>query len=130
MVKDISAKDAFAALQGDSNAVLLDVRTQPELTFSGMPSMPNHRHISLTKFPQRTQPNFMAEVQAQISKDQPVYCLCKGGGRSAAAAKALSAAGYGEVYNILSGFDGDQNPAGQRRSVNGWAADGLPWHQA
>ena len=94
MVKDISAKDAFAALQSNPTAVLLDVRTQPELAFSGAPSMANHRHISLTQFPPtEPNPNFMAEVEAQIAKDQPVYCLCKTG-RSAAAANALVATGY------------------------------------
>ena len=131
MITDVSAKDAFAALTQDSNAVLLDVRTPPEQAFVGTPSLENCQRISFTLFPpSQPDPNFVANVEAAIGKDQPVYCLCKLGGRSMAAGQALVAAGYNQVFNIVHGFDGDQNAAGQRRTINGWAADGLPWHQS
>ena len=37
--------------------------------------------------------------------------------------------GYADCYNILEGFEGDKNAAGQRRDTNGWCAAGLPWQQ-
>ena len=131
MVPEISAQASYEALRSNPDAVLLDVRTAPELNFVGTPSLENCTRISYTLFPPtQPDPDFMEKVEAALRKDQPIYCLCKLGGRSQAAAAALKAAGFMSVFSIKHGFDGDQNDAGQRRSINGWVADGLPWHQA
>lgn len=131
MVEDKTPQECFEDLQARETAVLIDVRTAPEWSFVGTPTHPRCLRISSTLFPpNQPNPNFLAEVEQQVAKDQPVYCLCKLGGRSMAAAQALVAAGYTEVYNVLNGFDGDQNEHGQRRCINGWVASGLPWHQA
>ena len=131
MIEEISAADAYAALDRNPRAVLLDVRTGPEQMFVGTPTHDRCVRISYTLFPPtQPDPEFLAKVSAAIEKDQPVYCLCKLGSRSMAAAQTLASAGYAELYNITHGFDGDQNDQGQRRPINGWAAAGLPWHQA
>ncbi len=130
MVPDVSVQATYAALQANPRAVLVDVRTPPEWAYVGTPSVSNCLRIALTAFPPtQVDPSFVAQVEASVAKDQPIYCLCKVGGRSQTAAQLLQAAGYGEVYNVAHGFDGDQNAQGQRRSTNGWIAAGLPWHQ-
>jgi len=130
MVQEISATACAEALAQNPEAVLLDVRTAPEVQFVGAPTVANWRHISLTLFPPtQPDPEFLPKVAAQIRPDQPIYCLCKVGGRSAAAAQMLLSAGYSQVFNVSHGFDGAQNSERQRRSVNGWVAEGLPWAQ-
>jgi hypothetical protein len=34
-----------------------------------------------------------------------------------------------EAYNILEGFEGDPDAAGQRNRLGGWRFHGLPWRQ-
>jgi len=49
--------------------------------------------------------------------------------RSDAAAKALTAAGFRNAFNILEGFEGDLDADGQRGHLGGWRKHGLPWTQ-
>src|SRR3712207_8708318 len=56
-------------------------------------------------------PDFVANVgaalaEAGVDRDDPVFFLCRSGARSAAAAAALTAAGYRNCYNISGGFEG------------------------
>ena len=46
-----------------------------------------------------------------------------------ALAAAAAAAGYAQSFNVLQGFEGDKNDKGQRNTVGGWRAAGLPWVQ-
>ena len=62
-------------------------------------------------------------------KDRTVVLLCRSGQRSAEAGRALEAAGFTDVVNVLHGFEGDLNANFQRSSLNGWRFDGLPWEQ-
>ena len=76
-------------------------------------------------------PDFVAQADAIMArenaeKDSPVFVMCRSGGRSAAAAQALTKAGYTNVWNLVEGFEGDKDDAGQR-AVNGWRNAGLPW---
>ena len=71
--------------------------------------------------------DFVAQAQAAgATPGRPVVALCRSGQRSIAAAHALTGAGLGPVYNVLSGFEGDVGADGQRGHT-GWRADGLPW---
>ena len=55
--------------------------------------------------------------------------LCRSGNRSIHAAKAATAAGIAPAYNMLEGFEGQPNAAGNR-NVTGWRVEGLPWKQS
>ncbi|MGZ9035358.1 MAG: rhodanese-like domain-containing protein, partial [Rhodospirillales bacterium] len=59
----------------------------------------------------------------------PVVLICRSGARSRAAAIALTAAGFGPCYNVVSGFEGDPDPLRHRGTVSGWKVEGLPWVQ-
>ena len=56
--------------------------------------------------------------------------ICRSGARSAAAASAMTQAGYTSCWNVAQGFEGDRDAVGHRASVGGWKAAGLPWVQS
>lgn len=133
---DVSPTDAWTALSQNENSQLIDVRTQAEWAFSGVPSLDSIsktlKTISWKFYPQfSVNPDFVAQLEAALpDKSTPLYFLCKTGGRSTDAAIAATAAGYTQCYNIEGGFEGDINANHQRGQVNGWKATKLPWQQA
>lgn len=64
-----------------------------------------------------------------VDADAELFFLCRSGGRSAAAAAAMTSAGYANCFNVAGGFEGGHDEAGQRGRMNGWKATGLPWRQ-
>src|SRR3546814_7815815 len=87
--------EAWALLEKEPKAVLVDVRTAPEWGFVGVPRLDGIGKealcISWQAYPTMARnENFVAEVEAKgIGKDQPVLLLCRSGARSRAAALAL-----------------------------------------
>jgi len=59
-----------------------------------------------------------------------VLLLCRSGVRSVDAAKALEAAGYQHLVNILEGFEGPLDEHKHRGTLGGWRFHGLPWEQS
>lgn len=133
---DVSPAEAWATLVQNVDAQLVDVRTQPEWLFSGLPALESIGKVTQTiswKFYPNydLNPRFMEQLEAAVpDKDTPIYFLCKTGGRSTDAAIAATAAGYRHCYNVASGFEGDSNPFQQRGKLSGWKAANLPWRQA
>ncbi|MBL8482565.1 MAG: rhodanese-like domain-containing protein, partial [Rhodocyclaceae bacterium] len=78
----------------------------------------------------QSNPNFMAQLTQQVDHEALVMFLCRSGARSSAAAKAATAAGYTNCYNVLEGFEGDKDANHHRNSVGGWRVAGLPWSQS
>ena len=132
---DISCKDAFAILQEDPNAILIDVRTTAEWNYVGHPDLNTIGHeaelIEWIGFPGgQLNPDFINQVTGLgVKADAQVLLLCRSGQRSAFAAAALTAAGYQHCYNISEGFEGPKDQSGHRNTVAGWRFDGLPWGQ-
>ena len=132
---DLRPAEAWALLEEDPKAVLIDVRTAPEWGFVGLPRLDGLGKetlcISWQAYPDMARnADFAAEVAAKgVSKDQPVLLLCRSGARSKAAAIALTQAGFGPCYNVAEGFEGDRDGALHRGSVGGWKVAGLPWAQ-
>ncbi len=133
---DVSPADAWSALNQNSHAQLVDVRTQAEWAFAGLPSLDSVsktvKTISWKFYPNfDVNPKFIAQLEAAVpDKSAPLYFLCKTGGRSTDAAIAATQAGYQHCFNIEGGFEGDINTNHQRGQVNGWKASRLPWQQA
>jgi rhodanese-related sulfurtransferase len=112
-----------------AGAKLVDVRTQPELVYVG--KVPRSVTVEWQTYPcNRPNPEFLAELAASVSKDEPVMFLCRSGARSHAAADAATQAGWRECYNVLEGFEGDKDAAQHRNAVGGWRKAGLPWTQS
>jgi len=74
-------------------------------------------------------PRFVRELEARVPKDEVVLLLCRSGKRSALAAEAAAKAGFRQAFNVLEGFEGEIDAAGQRGKSGGWRFHGLPWVQ-
>jgi rhodanese-related sulfurtransferase len=122
-------EEAHALMQSLPGAKLVDVRTRAELEWVGR--VPGGVSIEWNTWPPSVRnPNFIAEVEAQIDRNSVVMFLCRSGVRSHNAAIAVTEAGYENAYNILQGFEGDKDASGQRNSMGGWRYAGLPWAQS
>lgn len=133
---DLNVQDAWALLQSDPKAQLVDVRTQAEWSFVGVPDLASlNREVRLLEwqmFPtMQVNPAFVGDAAqaAGGDKNAPVLFLCRSGARSRSAAIALTLAGYTRAYNVAGGFEGDLDGDRHRGNRNGWKAAGLPWKQ-
>lgn len=128
---EVTPKQAYERLKTNPNAVLIDVRTAPEWAFVGVPAVDRLLRISWQEFPQmQVNQSFVETVEkAGVPKDAEILLICRSGARSAAAAHALTQAGFTNAWNVSEGFEGDRNPEGHRGTVGGWKAHGLPWVQ-
>src|SRR3712207_6643030 len=129
---DCTPQEAHERLLANPDAVLLDVRTQAEWAYVGVPLVERLLRLSWQVFPtMEINPDFVRQVeQAGIPKDAEILCICRSGARSAQAASALAAAGFTNSWNVAQGFEGDRDRDGHRGRVNGWKAAGLPWMQS
>ena len=132
---DIDPQAAWNLLAENPNAILVDVRTDAEWNWVGVPDT-----SSIGRAPVLAQwntasgrnPDFLNELKAagvQPGTERPVLFLCRSGARSISAAQAATAAGITPSYNITDGFEGPLDAAGHRGSA-GWRAIGLPWKQS
>ena len=132
---DVDCKEAWAILERDPNAALVDVRTIPEWEFVGLPDLGSiGKQTALVQWQiyrgPAPNPDFLEELDAAgVGKDAPVLFLCRSGARSTAAAIAATAAGYQTCYNVAGGFEGPPDADSHRGAVDGWKALGLPWEQ-
>lgn len=123
---ELTPKEAFELLQADPAVVLVDVRSQAELDLVGR--IPSALNVEWAFYPGMVaNPDFAAQLQAQIDKSRTVVFMCRTGGRSHNAAVVAKQLGYDAAYNMLEGFEGEANQLKQRTLVNGWKYAGLPW---
>ena len=135
MVEDVSPTQCFEALRADGNARLVDVRTEAEWAYVGVPDLSviggRTLLVPWQNFPTgRINPAFVDQLEAGgVGLDQCLYFICRSGARSLAAAEAARRAGFGRVFNVADGFEGPADVEGHRGTVAGWKHDGLPWRQ-
>ena len=145
--KYLSAKEAAALKQSLGNkALLVDIRTQAEITFVGeadavdanIPYMLANFSTwddKKGRFLLTQNATFVDKMDALVSKtglnkESTIIVMCRSGDRSARAADDLTKAGYTNVYSLVEGFEGDvakDGPTAGKRTVNGWKNAGLPW---
>lgn len=124
-VKQLTPIQAHDVMQKDTSVIYLDVRTEPEFT-AGHP----HKGVNIPAFffqaPGRPAPNpeFLKVVEASIPKTATIIVGCQAGGRSQRAAEMMEQAGYTNASNMMGGFGGGQDQAGN--AVAGWRDSGLP----
>lgn len=135
MVDNVSPRATYDALTSDRRARLVDVRTDAEWSFVGVPDLGETGQepvlIPWQVFPSmQINGGFVEHLkQAGLTPENKLYFLCRSGVRSQAAARAAQAAGFAEVFNIADGFEGPPDADGHRGVAAGWKADGLPWQQ-
>ncbi len=122
--------EANAILQADSDARLVDVRTQAELDWVGR--VPGALTIEWNSWPEgQRNPRFIEQLKDYAPSSQaPLMFLCRSGARSNNAAVVATQAGYVNCFNVLEGFEGDKDEHGHRNKLGGWRAAGLPWVQS
>jgi len=126
---DLTSAEAHAMLLEQPHATLIDVRTMAEWTWVGVPDLAGTRFVEWNTWPGGTRnPEFLTQATDGLDRSAPILCLCRSGGRSAAAATVLTDAGFTEVYNISDGFEGNPDHEGHR--TGGWRGQGLPWRQS
>jgi rhodanese-related sulfurtransferase len=135
MVENISPQQTWASLQAEPHAQLVDVRTDAEWAYVGLPDLTLSGKqpvlIPWQVFPaMQVNADFVEQLRTSgITPEEHVYFICRSGVRSLAAAQAAQAAGYPHVYNVADGFEGPPDAEGHRGQVAGWKAEGLPWRQ-
>ncbi len=133
---DINPSETWQILKDEPDSVLVDVRTDAEWTYVGLPDLGGLGKetvcVAWQTFPRmRLNPDFLAELEAKgVRREQTVLLICRSGVRSRHAAVALTRAGYGRCYNVAEGFEGDRDGAHHRGRQGGWKARGLPWVQS
>jgi len=130
MIENLNPRQAWDLLQQNTDAVLVDVRTKVEHAFVGHPL--GAIHIAWKEAPDwQLNSNFVAEVKKVVPDyNAPVLLFCRSGQRSLDAAKALEAAGFRRLINIVDGFEGPLDPHNHRGNLGGWRFNGLPWEQS
>lgn len=135
MVDNITPKQAWDALLTDPEAQLVDVRTDAEWQYVGLPDLrPAGKQavlVSWQYFPSgNINPGFVDELRdAGLSPRHRLLFLCRSGVRSLSAAQAAEAAGFTTCLNVAHGFEGHPDAHGHRGAQAGWKAEGLPWRQ-
>jgi len=94
-MSDLSQENWTKQLDADTNAVVLDVRTDAEVA-EGI--IPNAVHIDIYKGQ-----GFLKEVE-KLDRHKNYYVYCKAGGRSAQACAVMNQLGFERTYNLVGGF--------------------------
>jgi rhodanese-related sulfurtransferase len=134
-VPDVSPRATWQELVQDKDAMLVDVRTDAEWTFVGVPDLTSIGKqpalIPWQLFPTMQVNGAFAEHlhRAGATPGTRLYFICRSGARSLAAGQAAQAAGFPHAFNVADGFEGPVDAEGHRGTVAGWKADGLPWRQ-
>ncbi len=136
---DILAVDAYALLEGNSTSVLIDVRTQAEWSYVGVPDIEalgkTPLFLEWQSYPSMAvDANFTARLEALlqaggVERGASLVFLCRSGARSRHAATAMTSAGWGPCFNVSDGFEGPRDNSRRRGGVSGWKAGWLPWTQ-
>ena len=123
-VDEVPAKATWERLGADAKAVLIDVRTRAEWAFVGLPDLSAVGRkpllVEWLTFPDnRANPDFVGQLSEALAsagadKDTELYFLCRSGGRSLQAAKAMAMVGFRRCHNVTEGFEGPLDPERHR----------------
>ena len=133
---DITPQQAWTLLNDHADAVLVDVRTDAEWRFVGVPDLSGLGRsvvfLEWNTLDGRRNEGFVEQLRERIAPAadpaRPVIFLCRSGQRSFGAAEAATRIGITPAYNVLDGFEGQLDADGHR-GATGWRAAGLPWRQ-
>lgn len=145
----LTPQQAYDMKKKDPKGVaFFDIRTRAEAMYVGWPGdadalVPYVEHPELMsdwddkRAMYKLEPNqdFVPELERRLKdmglgKDATIILICRSGDRSSKAQDRLQSAGYGKVYGVAEGFEGDMakdGPKAGQRAVNGWKNANLPW---
>jgi len=125
-INQVEPPQAHEILKSNSEAIYLDVRTEPEFAqghLEGEINVP----VVFIKGPGQMELNgeFVDVVAKTLAPGKKLVVGCLAGGRSQRACELLEAAGYTDLTNVRGGFGGARDAAGEV-VVTGWRDAGLP----
>ena len=132
---DILPTNAWNILRDDPDASLIDVRTDAEFSYVGVPDLSSISKeplfVSWKLFPTMEINRAFAEhlLQHELDRDTQLLFICRSGVRSKSAAQEMTAKGFTRCFNISEGFEGDADRSKHRGTIDGWKVAGLPWIQ-
>lgn len=141
-VAQVDPGQAWQSLAQEPDAQLIDVRTQAEWAFVGIPDLSGIGKspvlVEWAAFPGMSEnPSFADTVIEELGDRAvgPLFFICRSGQRSMWAAQAVSAAladrGLtAKCINVAEGFEGDLDGERHRGRLNGWKHRGLAWRQS
>ncbi|WP_375239464.1 rhodanese-like domain-containing protein [Aurantibacter sp.] len=92
---NLSQDEWITQLKNSDNAIVLDVRTEDEVSEG---YIPNAINIDIHKGQ-----GFIDEIEA-LDKSKTYFVYCKSGGRSGQACGVMNQLGFENAYNLLGGF--------------------------
>ncbi|THD66403.1 rhodanese-like domain-containing protein [Robertkochia marina] len=92
---DLTQEQWVSQLKNDANAVVLDVRTEKEVS-QGM--IPDALHLDIYKGQE-----FIDELE-KLDKDKNYYVYCRSGNRSGQACSIMNQLGIANAYNLMGGM--------------------------
>lgn len=138
-ILDVDVTEVWSRLESEPGAVLIDVRTQAEWAFVGVPDLASLGKpllcVEWQGFPgSQLNAAFVDQLDAEfaalgVSKSASLFFICRSGSRSLHAARAMANAGYHGCQNVAAGFEGSHDESRHRGTVSGWKSAGLPWTQ-
>lgn len=131
---EITPSQAWEVLSETTAAKLIDVRTEPEWTYVGVPALDAIGKSIIRNawqlFPEmNVNSDFANALRATVRNDDVLIFICRSGGRSLLAANSARAEGFHASYSVAGGFEGPADADGHRGTVAGWKHEGLPWRQ-
>jgi len=125
LVQNIYSKDAYNMLASCNNAFLVDVRTEEEWKSVGIPNLDSKEVIFLSwqlspfmELNKDFKDSLLSIIDDKLSSI--IFFLCRSGHRSLIAADFMANIGYKNCYNIIDGFEGNNQD-------KGWKQNNLPW---
>ena len=126
-IKQITPCEAKESLEKNEGYVYLDVRSEEEFE-KGRPT--DSINIPLKQLNQefrmlQDNPDFVAVVEANFSKDAKLIVGCASGPRSQMACEMLEGVGYEDLANVVGGYSGARDMVGNL-TQEGWVQLGFP----
>ncbi|MGC1631232.1 MAG: rhodanese-like domain-containing protein [Gelidibacter sp.] len=99
---DLSQQEWASQLENESNAVIIDVRTQEEVNEG---YIPNAIHLDIYKGQE-----FIDAIE-KLDPDKSYYVYCRSGARSGQACAIMNQLGFEKAYNLMGGFSNWNGPS-------------------
>jgi rhodanese-related sulfurtransferase len=122
-IKAVSPEEAARLLE--QGATYVDVRSEPEFEQGHVPgalNVPLLHQAPGGGMQENTE--FLTVMQTAFAKHEKLVIGCKSGGRSRRAATLLVQAGFEDIADLVSGFEGGRDAFG--RPLPGWSKKDLP----
>jgi rhodanese-related sulfurtransferase len=104
--------------------VYVDVRSEPEFERGHVPGAFNVPFAHAGSGGLTPNADFLSVMQAAFDRSAKLLIGCQSGSRSLKAARLLAEAGFGNLVELSTGWEGSRDPFGRKEP--GWRQKGLP----